>query len=121
MHNDYLNLLVDWGVIGASLAGIGGLLLVGGLIQTQKYVNRASKDIGANRNSNRSAFLLGSLCSALALSVHSFFDFNLHVPANAAVAVVILALAASHLRFTSARYWVSAASARRRCHCSRAL
>lgn len=107
VHNDYLNLLVDWGIIGASLAGIGGLLLVGGLIQTQKYVNRASKDIGANRNSNRSAFLLGSLCSALALSVHSFFDFNLHVPANAAVAVVILALAASHLRFTSARYWIN--------------
>lgn len=107
VHNDYLNLLVDWGIIGASLAGIGGLLLVGGLIQTQKYVNRASKDIGANRNSNRSAFLLGSLCSALALSVHSFFDFNLHVPANAAIAVVILALAASHLRFTSARYWIN--------------
>lgn len=107
VHNDYLNLLVDWGIIGASLAGIGGLLLVGGLIQTQKYVNRASKDIGANRNSNRSAFLLGSLCSALALSVHSFFDFNLHVPANASVAVVILALAASHLRFTSARHWVN--------------
>lgn len=107
VHNDYLNLLVDWGIIGASVAGIGCILLVGGLIQTQKHVNRASRDIGANRNSNRSAFLLGALCSALALSVHSFFDFNLHVPANAAVASVILALAASHLRFTSARYWVN--------------
>lgn len=107
VHNDYLNLLVDWGIIGASLAGIGGFLLVGGLIQTQKYVNRTSKDIGANRNSNRSAFLLGALCSAFALSVHSFFDFNLHVPANAAVATVILAIAASHLRFTSARYWIN--------------
>lgn len=107
VHNDYLNLLVDWGIIGASIAGVGGLFLVGGLIQTQKYVNRASRDIGANRNSNRSAFLLGSLCSALALSVHSFFDFNLHVPANAAVAAVILALAASHFRFTSARYWIN--------------
>ena len=41
------------------------------------------------------------------MSVHSFFDFNLHVPANAAVAAVILALAASHIRFTSARYWVN--------------
>lgn len=107
VHNDYLNLLVDWGIIGASIAGIGGLFLVGGLIQTQRYVNRTSKDIGANRNSNRSAFLLGSLCSAFALAVHSLFDFNLHVPANAAVAAVILALAASHLRFTSARYWIN--------------
>ena len=107
VHNDYLNLLVDWGIIGASVAGIGGLLLIGGLIQTQRYVNRASKDIGANRNSNRSAFLLGSLCSAFALSVHSFFDFNLHIPANAVVAAVILALAASHLRFTSTRHWIN--------------
>lgn len=107
VHNDYLNLLVDWGIIGASVVGIGCILLIGGLIQTQKYVNRASRDIGANRNSNRSAFLLGALCSALALSVHSSFDFNLHVPANAVVAAVILALAASHLRFTSARYWIN--------------
>ncbi len=107
VHNDYLNTLVDWGIAGAGIAGIGCLLLAVGLIQARKYVDRASRDLGTNRNSNRSAFLLGATCSAAALAVHSFFDFNLHVPANAAVAAVILALAASHLRFASNRYWIS--------------
>ncbi|MCS1411100.1 MAG: hypothetical protein M2R45_04296 [Verrucomicrobia subdivision 3 bacterium] len=107
VHNDYLNVLVDWGVVGASVLGVSSLLLIGGLAQARKYVDRASRDLGSSRNSNRSAFVLGGLGSAVALAIHSFFDFNLHVPANAAVAATILALAASHLRFASGRHWLS--------------
>ena len=105
VHNDYLNTLVDWGIVGASVVGLGALFIVGGLIQTRKYVERDSKDIGSSRNSNRSAFVLGALGSGCALAVHSFFDFNLHVAANATIAAILLALAASHLRFASGRFW----------------
>ncbi len=107
VHNDYLNTLVDWGIVGASVVGLGTLLLAFGMVQTRKYVERGSKDIGSGRNSNRSAFVLGALASGTALAIHSFFDFNLHVAANAAIAATILALAASHLRFASGSYWLS--------------
>lgn len=108
VHNDYLNALVDWGIIGASIVGIGSMLIIGGLFQTRRYVDKASRDIGSIRNSNRSAFVLGTLGSGCALALHSFFDFNLHIPANAILAATLLALAASHIRFISGQHWISA-------------
>lgn len=107
VHNDYLNTLVDWGLVGASVVGLGLFMAVVGVVQSRKYVERASKDIGSTRNSNRAAFVLGAIGSGCALAIHSFFDFNLHIPANAIIATTILALAASHLRFASGRYWLS--------------
>ena len=107
VHNDYLNTLVDWGIVGASVVGLGMFMAVVGVLQSRKYVERASKDIGSQRNSNRAAFVLGSIASGCALAIHSFFDFNLHVAANAIIATTLLALAASHLRFASGRYWLS--------------
>ena len=38
-------------------------------------------------------------------------DFNLHVPADALVAVTLLALLSSHLRFATERYWHKSAAA----------
>lgn len=108
VHNDYLNTLVDWGLVGFTIAGAGGMLIFLGVFQTRKYVDRSSRDIGSSRNSNRTAFVLGALASGTALAVHSFFDFNLHVPANAAVAAVFLGLAASHQRFASGQHWITA-------------
>ena len=105
VHNDYLNTLVDWGIAGAGIAGAGAGLLLWGLIRTRKYLERNSRDLGAWRNSNRNAYLLGTFGAASAIAVHSFFDFNLHVPANAMILVTILAMAASHLRFLSSRFW----------------
>ncbi|MEI9863264.1 MAG: tetratricopeptide repeat protein [Limisphaerales bacterium] len=55
--------------------------------------------------SNRHAFYLGASAGLLALAVHSVVDFNLHIPANALVAVTLLALLTSNLRFTTEKYW----------------
>jgi tetratricopeptide (TPR) repeat protein len=44
----------------------------------------------------------------LALAVHSVFDFNLHIPANAILGVTLLALLTSNLRFATERYWLNA-------------
>lgn len=106
VHNDYLNTLVDWGIVGAVIVGSGIVFLAVGLLRTRKYVDRASKDIGSARNSNRSAFVLGAIGAGCALAVHSFVDFNLHVAANAILACVVLAIGTSHQRFASGRHWV---------------
>jgi O-antigen ligase len=104
-HNDYLNTLADWGVVGGLivLAGIGWLAHAAW--RTWRYVRREEDEFGA-RQSNRAAFVLGAATGLLALAIHSFTDFNLHIPANAILAVTLGALLSSHLRFTSNRFWV---------------
>lgn len=103
-HNDYLNTLADWGLAGALLIGAAVLLLGWGVVQSWKFVRR-SNDLTTKR-SNRSAFVLGAAAGLIALLAHSFVDFNMHIPANAVVAVALMALITGHLRFATERYWV---------------
>jgi tetratricopeptide (TPR) repeat protein len=44
----------------------------------------------------------------LAILFHSVVDFNMHIPANAILAVTLMALLSSALRFTTDRYWFTA-------------
>jgi O-antigen ligase len=105
-HNDYLNLLADWGAVGGVivLAGIASFAV--GLGKTSKCVRRAEKDFGSG-TSNRLAFFLGASTGLLALAVHSVVDFNLHIPANAILGVTLLALLSSNWRFATERYWLN--------------
>jgi O-antigen ligase len=103
-HNDYLNLLADWGTIGGIIV-LGGLVFfIAGLSRTWRHVRRSENHFGSGQ-SNRFAFYLGASTGLLALAVHSGMDFNLHVPANAIVGVTLLALLTSNLRFATERYW----------------
>jgi tetratricopeptide (TPR) repeat protein len=68
-------------------------------------VQRAANDL-SGKKSNRSAFVFGGAIGLLAILFHSVVDFNMHVPANAILAVTLMALTTSHLRFTSDRYWI---------------
>ena len=105
VHNDYLNLLVDWGLIGLLLAGVwlGTLTFV--IIRSWKYSQRTSSDLSA-KTSNRAAFVLGSTLGLGALGLHSFVDFNLHIPSNAMLATTLAALLTAFIRFATERYWV---------------
>lgn len=106
-HNDYLELLADWGVAGdvIVLAGIG--LFVFGLMESWSHVRREETDFGFGMSS-RYAFFLGAVSGLFALAVHSLVDFNLHITANALVGVVVLGLVAGNVRFATKRYWVRA-------------
>ncbi len=106
VHNDYLNALTDYGIIGAGLIGLFGLTMAAGLMKTWKYVDRASNDLEA-KASNRSAFVMGSAIGFLSLLFHAVVDFNFYIPANAVLAVVMAAILSSHLRFATDRHWVS--------------
>ncbi len=108
-HNDYLNLLADWGAAGGLIVLAGMAAFAAGLWETRKHVHRAERDLGRRSGtSNRFAFFLGASAGLLALAVHSVFDFNLHIPANAILGVTLLALLTSNLRFATERYWVTA-------------
>lgn len=103
-HNDYLNLLADWGTVGG-LVVLSGMVVFGlGLRKTWGYVRPSENDFGRGL-SNRFAFFLGAGTGLLALTVHSVVDFNLHIPANAILGVTWLALLSSNLRYATERYW----------------
>jgi O-antigen ligase len=108
VHNDYLNLLADWGAVGGIIVLAGMAAFAAGLWETRKHVQRADRDLGRRGTSNRFAFFLGASAGLLALAVHSAADFNLHIPANAILGVTLLALLASNVRFATERYWLSA-------------
>jgi hypothetical protein len=104
-HNDYLNLLSDWGLAGAGLVAAAWVLLGLGVLKTRRFVRTASNDLGGKQSSNKFAFLLGASTGLLAILVHSAFDFNMHIPANAILAVALMALLSSQLRHATEEYW----------------
>ncbi len=106
VHNDYLNVLADWGIVGGSLLG-GVLVCLGiGVFKTWKYVQRSQDGIGS-KGSDRAALVFGISLGLGTVLIHTAVDFQFQVPAIAVTAVVLAAILTSHLRFSTARYWVS--------------
>jgi O-antigen ligase len=105
-HNDYVNTLADWGVVGLALIATTMGLLATGVIKTWGFTGGAQSDLGG-RNSNKFALVLGGSMGLLAILVHSFVDFNMHIPANAVLAVTLMALLSCCTRFATDSYWFS--------------
>lgn len=99
-HNDYLELLADTGVVGA-LCGLSfiGLLFWKGLTNFGSAEKRLTKAIFA-----------GSLAACFGLLLHSLVDFNLHIPANALIFLVLAAIATSDIREPSTKYSLKTSS-----------
>jgi tetratricopeptide (TPR) repeat protein len=81
--------------------------LAAGVLGAWRRVGGVAADLG-HRRSNRFAFVLGASVGLVALFAHSVVDFNMHVPANALLAVALMALLTAHLRFASERWWSNA-------------
>lgn len=73
-HNDFAEGLAETGMIGAVL--IFGALII--------YFTRAFERLRARPRNVAEWMQLGAMTAVLGLLVHSFFDFNLRIPANAA-------------------------------------
>ncbi|MGB8013861.1 MAG: O-antigen ligase family protein [Terriglobales bacterium] len=84
-HNDYLELLVETGLAGFAIA-IWFLALV---------FRRAAGKLKNWTETASGALTVAALLGCLGILVHSFLDFNLQIPANAALFYVLCALAAS--------------------------
>jgi O-antigen ligase len=83
-HNDWLELLATTGIIGTGIF----------LATLVMLVRRLFRVLGHGRRSEDRAAGLAALGALVALSVHSFFDFGLTMPASAFTFVVILGSAA---------------------------
>ena len=82
LHNDYLQFVVEAGLICAALLSIFFLNLFKMiLIELNKRHDSFAKSI-----------VIGGLCGILAVSMHSFVDFNFHIPAVALLFWFILGL-----------------------------
>lgn len=103
-HNEYLNTLADYGLIGAGLVGLGVMALAGGIILSRKYVERGIGDLG-DKGSNRTAFFVGGSIGMVGIAIHSAGDFILHIPALGLVTVTLASMLASTVRFASERWW----------------
>jgi O-antigen ligase len=79
-HNDYLQIVADCGVFGAGL-----------VLWFVFLIARAIFRGIASRDRLLSGFALGGGAGIFALLVHSIFDFNLQVPSNALLFLVIAA------------------------------
>ena len=90
-HSDFLELLSEIGIVGFSLFVICGLWTAVYLFC--RYSQRHDPWV-----TGMSICVFGSLSS---IFIHSFTDFNLHIPANAVLLSIILALLVSILNTTN--------------------
>jgi O-antigen ligase len=104
VHNEYLGMLTDWGVVGGALAAAVCGVFWWGVIRAWKSVRGARADF-SRKKSNKFAFLTGAAAGLLAISLHSALDFNIHIPAIAILAATFMALVSSQLRFATEKYW----------------
>jgi O-antigen ligase len=84
-HNDYLQLLAETGWPGF-------IVLVGGFyIFLGKSIRRIRK-FGPDMDPARFYIRIGACSGLISMAFHSFFDFNLQIPANMIYFVVLMAI-----------------------------
>ena len=83
-HNDYLQMLVETGLAGFAIAVWFLVLLFRQVASKLKDWNETSTG----------ALTVAALLGCVGILVHSFLDFNLQIPANAALFYVLCAIAA---------------------------
>ena len=81
-HNDYLELLADTGIAG----GVCGLVFIA-LLFWHGMTNWISAENSAAR-----FFYAGALLGCAGLLLHGFVDFNLHIPSNALLFLILAGL-----------------------------
>jgi O-antigen ligase len=84
-HNDYLQLLVEAGWVGF-LALTGSFFIF--LVNRLRRINQ----LDCQRDPLRFYLAIGAFSGLISMTAHSFFDFNLQIPANCLYFVVLMAV-----------------------------
>lgn len=94
-HNEYVQLLADYGWVGLALAGImiavhvaHGWRFLRWFVQ-HKYLHSGTL------MSDTAGFSVGALAALAATLTHAVFEFHLHVPATAVLSALVLGLLAN--------------------------
>ncbi len=92
-HSDYLELLAEYGLIGAACMAVFLALHVS---QALRALGRMARALSATDEAGHDdlALLIGALAAVAALAAHSFLDFNLHIPGNALVMAFVFGILA---------------------------
>ena len=81
-HNDYVQFLAETGIVGTALAGLFAAFSVGcALLALLRRTQALPRGVA-----------FGVVMGATAIGIHSAVDFNLQIPANALVFVLLMAL-----------------------------
>lgn len=99
-HNDYLELLADTGLVG----GLCGLSFIAFLF------GRGLANVQAAKGRLLRAIRSGSLTACAGLLLHSLVDFNLHIPSNALIFLLLACIATSEVRELDGAHSVGAVS-----------
>jgi O-antigen ligase len=86
-HNDYLEFLSDTGALGGACGAAFLLLLLWG----------GFRNVGRAESRLARGFYAGALVACAGLMVHGLVDFNLHIPANALLFILLAYFATGRL------------------------
>jgi len=78
-HNDYLQMLAEYGAVGFALMLLFIFVHIGSGLQ---YLLWHRRERSTKRSDNGLALCLGALVVLTAYAAHSMMDFNLHLPVN---------------------------------------
>ena len=95
VHNDYLHLLAEYGLIGfAGFLLFFGAHVLNGLKSFRWFIGERLNSLGRIR-SDTLALNIGALSALSTYVIHSMFDFNLHIPANALLMAIVFGFLAN--------------------------
>ncbi|MDX2080689.1 MAG: O-antigen ligase family protein [Terrimicrobiaceae bacterium] len=94
-HNDWAQLAADYGAIGLLLVALVFALALSGGLTDFLTALRERMAISSRPQSNSAAFAMGAIAAGTACGAHSFFDFNMQIPANAILAGIVFGLLAN--------------------------
>jgi O-antigen ligase len=84
-HNEYLELLATYGIVGVTCLFLGILLILKNILSILVILLK--------KKSSLLSLQVSYFCSILGMLIHSFADFNFQLPLNAIYFYIILALA----------------------------